>query len=144
MALTSLSPWVEMETLRERMDRLFSDLNGAPQLALDTERLALDIKETDDAVTVTASVPGFKPEEISVDISNGTLTIRGETKSERDDTQGRWHLHERRTGSVHRVITLPAATSDAEAKATLTDGVLTVSIPKSEQQPIHRIAVEQS
>ena len=143
MSITTRPAFLDLETLRQRMDRFITDLNGTPNLTLEPERLALDVKETDDTVTVTASVPGFKPDEINVDVSNGTLTIRGETTTEQEETTGHWHMRERKVGSVYRVITLPTTTSDADAKAVLNDGVLTVTMPKTDQKPTHRIEVEQ-
>jgi HSP20 family protein len=143
MSITTWSPFREMETLRERMDKLFAEMSGLQPITLEPSSVALDVQETDDNVVVTASVPGFKPEELAVEFSKGVLTIRGESKSERDEEKGTWHIQERRFGSVQRAITLPAAVYDDEAKATLADGVLTVTIPKSDRTPTRKIDIEQ-
>jgi HSP20 family protein len=143
MSITTWSPLREFETLRERMDRLFSEMGTMPRLTIEPGSLALDVQETDDAVNVTASVPGFKPEELTVEINKGALTIKGERKEEREETKGTWHLQERRFGTVHRAITLPTAVYEDEAKATLKDGVLTVTIPKAERTQTRRISIEQ-
>jgi HSP20 family protein len=132
----------DMETLRERMDKLFSEMSLMPRLAAEPSTPALDVQETDDAMIVTASVPGFKPEDLTIEINKGVLTIAGETGEEREETKGTWHLQERRFGSVRRSITLPAAIYDDEAKATLEDGVLIVTIPKSERTPTRKIEVQ--
>ncbi|MEX1157377.1 MAG: Hsp20 family protein [Thermomicrobiales bacterium] len=142
MSITTWSPLRELETLRERMDKLFAEMNGMPMLAFEPSSLALDVQETDEAVVVTASVPGFKPDDLTVEINKGVLTIRGESKAEREEKKGAWRLQERRFGSVQRAITLPAAVYDDEAKATLADGVLTVTIPKSDRTPTRRIDIE--
>jgi HSP20 family protein len=143
MSITTWSPFREMETLRERMDKLFAEMNSHPTLTFEPSSLALDVKETDETVVVTASVPGFKSEDLTVEINKGVLSIRGESKTERDETKGTWHLQERRFGSVQRAITLPAAVYDDEAKATLADGVLTVTVPKSDRTPTRKIDIEQ-
>jgi len=142
MSITTWSPFREMETLRERMDKLFTEINGLPKLAFEPSSLELDMKETDDSVIVTASVPGVKSEDLTVEINKGVLTIRSESKTEHEKTKGTWHLQERRIGSVQRTITLPAAVYDDEAKAALANGVLTVTIPKSDRTPARRIEVE--
>lgn len=142
MSITTWSPLREMDSLRERMDRFFAEMNGLPKFAFEPSSLELDVKETDDNVVVTASVPGVKPEDLTVEINKGVLTIRGESKTEHEETKGTWHLQERRVGIVHRAIALPAAVYDDEAKAMLADGVLTVTIPKSDRTPARRVEVE--
>jgi HSP20 family protein len=142
MSVTTWSPFREMETLRERMDKLFADANGLQTNNNEPTVPALDVQETDDTVVVTASVPGFKPEDLTVEINKGMLSIRGENKTEREEAKGTWHLHERHFGSIQRAITLPASVSDNEAKATLADGVLTITIPKSERTPTRKIEIE--
>jgi HSP20 family protein len=142
MSITTWSPIRDMEPLRERMDRLFSEMSLMPQLTAEPSTPALDVQETDDAMIVKASVPGFKPEDLTIEINKGVLTIAGETKEEREETKGTWHLQERRFGSVRRSITLPAAVYDDEAKATLEDGVLIVTIPKSERTSTRKIEVQ--
>jgi HSP20 family protein len=124
------------------MDKLFAEMNGLPKFAFERSSLDLDVKETDDNVVVTASVPGVKPEDLTVEINKGVLTISGESKAEHEETKGTWHLQERRVGSVQRTITLPTAVYDDEAKAALSDGVLTVTIPKSDRTPARRIEIE--
>jgi HSP20 family protein len=142
MSITTWSPFREMDTLRERMDKLFAEMTGLPKFTFEPSSLELDVKETDDNVVVTASVPGAKPEDLTVEINKGVLTIRGESKTEHEETKGTWHLQERRVGSVQRTITLPAAVYDDEAKAALAEGVLTVTIPKSDRTPARRVEIE--
>jgi HSP20 family protein len=113
-----------------------------PRPIIEPGFLALDLQETDSDIVVKASLPGFKPEDLTVEISKGTLTIRGESKEEREEKRGTWHLQERRYGSVQRTFTLPTPVYEDEAKATLDDGVLTITVPKSERTPTRRLEIQ--
>jgi HSP20 family protein len=140
MSITTWNPWRELETMRERVDRLFSELarwRGGEELGI-----PIDLQETDDALIVRASLPGFRPEDISVEIRQGALTIRAETKEEREETKGTWHIRERRVGSAYRAITLLVPVREDEAQATYQHGVLEIRIPKAEAAERRRIPVQ--
>jgi HSP20 family protein len=140
MSITTWNPWRELETMRERVDRLFSELarwRGGEELGI-----PVDLQETDDALILRASLPGFRPEDISVEIRQGVLTIRAETKEEREETKGTWHIRERRAGSTYRAITLPVPVREDEAQATYQHGVLEIRIPKAEAAERRRIPVQ--
>lgn len=139
MSITSWSPLRELETLRERLDRLVSELTGREGTTLG---VPLDIEETDDAIIVRASMPGFKPDDITVEVNQGVLTIRGESREEREEARGTWHLKERRVGSVYRSVTLPAPVREDQAQATLEHGVLEIRLPKTEPAPQRRIPIQ--
>jgi len=140
MSITTWNPWRELETMRERVDRLFSELarwRGGEELGI-----PIDLQETDDALILRASLPGFRPEDISVEIRQGVLTIQAETKEEREETKGTWHIRERRVGSTYRAITLPVPVREDEAQATYQHGVLEIRIPKAEAAERRRIPVQ--
>ncbi|MCM8750543.1 Hsp20/alpha crystallin family protein [Thermomicrobiaceae bacterium CFH 74404] len=139
MSITSWSPLRELETLRERLDRLVSELTGREGGALG---IPLDIQETTDAVIVRASLPGYRPEDIAVEINQGVLTIRGESREEREETGATWHLRERRVGSVYRAVTLPAPVQEDEAQASFEHGVLEIRLPKTAPAPQRRIPIQ--
>lgn len=115
--------------------QLLADVWGdTPQLA--TPELpvpAIDITESDKAYVVTAELAGCKPEDVSVEIHEGVLSIRGEKKSERSEEteQSRWT--ERSFGSFHRSFRLAPDTAQDRIDASFKDGVLTVEIAKSEE-----------
>jgi HSP20 family protein len=139
MSITSWSPLRELETLRERLDRLVSELTGREGGALG---IPLDIQETADSIIVRASMPGFKPEDIAVEVNQGVLTIRGESREEREEAGGTWHLRERRVGSVYRAETLPAPVKEDQAQATFEHGVLEIRLPKAAPTPQRRIPIQ--
>ncbi len=72
------------------------------------------------------------------------LTIQGETREERDETEGTWHRRERRLGRVYRAVTLPSDVDDENAEASLTDGVLEIRLPKTEPAEQRRIPIQAS
>lgn len=144
MSITPRSRFLDMDTLRERFDRLFSDITSGTGMSEDRVLMPLDVHETDNDVTVKASMPGIKPEDISVEIRNGMLTIRGDSSEHRDETRGRWHVVERRVGTVERSITLPAPVDESSGDARYEDGVLAITFKKSMEQPGNKIEVKTS
>lgn len=103
---------------------------------------ALDVSERDDAVVVRAETPGMKPEDIDISVQGNTLTISGE-KSEREEDKGEDHyVSERRYGSFRRAVSLPSEVDSEKVQAECKDGVLTVTLPKSEKARAKRIPVK--
>src|SRR5690606_21657589 len=109
--------------------------------------LAVDVRETNDAYVVTASVPGVAASDVDISVLGETLRIRGqrhETHESSGDTEadaGRWLIRERRFGAFERSITLPSAIKSAGASADFKDGVLTVTLPKAEEAKPRSIPV---
>lgn len=93
---------------------------------------ALDVHETDDEYTVTVELPGARKEDITVEFSEGVLTVRGEKKSEREEKQEKRRFVERRYGTFSRSFSLPGDADGDRIEASFQDGVLTLTIPKSE------------
>jgi HSP20 family protein len=101
-----------------------------------------DVVETEREIRVIVEMPGLKRENIEVDVENNVLTIRGEKKEERTEgEQGKWHLAERRYGTFARSFVLPRDVDADNIQARFEDGVLSVSIPKSERARRRRIDV---
>lgn len=99
--------------------------------------LPVDIAEGENELTVTASVPGYAREEISVQVDDGVLTIAAEHGEEHSDEANgdgapKYIRRERSYGSVRRSFTLPTELRDSEPKAELKHGVLRIHIPKAE------------
>jgi HSP20 family protein len=132
------SPFSELVTLRQAMDRLFDEPYFRPAsgpAGTDGGNLALDVRTTKDALLVEAALPGVKPEDVDITIENGTLAIRGETATERGDKDddGRWLVREISRGSFVRTVSLPNGLEADKAEATFENGVLSLRIPKAEQ-----------
>lgn len=95
--------------------------------------LALDVYETDKEVVVKASLPGVKPDDIKVSVVGDVLNIEAETKSDEKVEKKNYVYQERRYGKVSRGIRLPAAVLTDQAKAEFEHGILTLTMPKTEE-----------
>jgi HSP20 family protein len=135
--LVRWDPVRDMVSLREAMDRLFEESFVRPRTWLapaeGVATLALDVFESDDDVTVKASIPGIKPEDIDISITGDVLTIKGETTEEKEEKNSNYHLRERRYGAFQRSISLPTLVSADRAAAEFENGVLTLTLPKMEE-----------
>jgi len=92
----------------------------------------IDVAESKDGIEVTAELPGVDEKDIDVTLANGVLTIRGEKKAERSETDKdkNWHVTERSYGSFSRTIALPYDPDSTKVDAKFDKGVLRVRLPK--------------
>jgi HSP20 family protein len=91
---------------------------------------ALDVKETEKELVVTADLPGIDEKDIQLTIHDGILSLRGEKKSERKDERENYYVMERSHGTFQRSIRLPETVNDEKAEARFDKGVLTITLPK--------------
>jgi HSP20 family protein len=136
-----------MVSLRDAVNQLFQDSfirPGAWLTPFDGSQLAVDVIENKDEVIVKASVPGMKPDDIDITLTGDQLTIKGETKSEEKIEEGSYVRKERRYGAFQRTLTLPTAVMSDKAKAEFENGVLTLTLPKSEEVKPKSIKVKTS
>lgn len=142
--LTRWDPFREMVTFRNMVDRFFEDSLWPMSTWQRSEGfpLSLDVAEDDKGFIVKASIPGVDPENVEVTLMDNTLTIKGETKEEQDINEKNYHLRERHYGSFMRSVTLPNTVDADKIEATHENGVLTLTIPKSESAQPKRIAVK--
>lgn len=123
--------------LHRQINRMFDNLleqNGDSGLygRAGMSAPAMDIHQTDDAIEITAELPGVKEEDLDLSIDDGVLTLRGEKKSARSDDESGYR--ERTYGSFERRITLPANINEDNCSADFSDGVLTITLPKCEEK----------
>lgn len=135
-ALTRLDPIREMSTIRNTLDRFFNERLFDMPLMWEQNResvsLALDVAEEADKYIVKASVPGVNPEEVEITVTDNVLTIKGETKEDKEIKEENYHLRERRFGSFMRSVTLPAPVNADKIEAVHENGVITLTLPKSD------------
>lgn len=142
-----LVPWERnksLSRLRKEMDELWGRFFGESGLSLFSESTwvpALDVKETKDNIVVTAEIPGLSPKEVEVSISGDLLTIKGEKKQEKEEKDESYHLIERRYGTFSRSIRLATDVDTKNIKATHKDGILTITLPKSEKAKEKQIKI---
>ena len=138
------SPFGEMLTLRQAMDRLFDDeLRPSRWLSggLDGPALPLDVTTDADRLTIEAALPGIRPEDVDITVENGTVTISGRTADERKAEEGSYVVQEIRRGSFSRSVTLPNGLEPDKATATFEHGILRLEIPKAEQVKPRQIKI---
>ena len=146
---TQQEPFDPFYTLHREMNRLFDDVFrgfgplgrvGSPLMEAKLGWPRIELSETDKTVTVSAELPGLSEKDVQVEIANGILSIRGEKKAERSDESK--FVSERYYGSFERQIPLEGVEED-KAQADFKNGVLTVTLPKSEpsSRNVKRIAI---
>ena len=138
------SPFGELMTLRQAMDRLFDDdyrpfrwLSGG----MDGPALPLDVSTSDDSLTIEAALPGIKPEDVDITVENGTVRISGKTADERTAEEGSYVLQEIRRGNFSRTVTLPTGLEPDKATASFEHGILRLEFPKAEQVKPRQIKI---
>jgi len=104
--------------------------------------LQVNLAESDNDVIVTTELPGVDSEDIDIDVSGNTLTIRGEKKQEKEDKKQNYHYVERSYGSFHRSVQLPSAADPNKVDANFKNGILTVTLQKRPDAKPKRIEVK--
>jgi HSP20 family protein len=127
-----------MVSLRDAVNSLLQESFVQPNEArsergADTFTLPLDVTEAENDFVVTASLPGIKPEDVQTTVLGDTLTIRGESRANGEQEGQHWLVRERRFGSFHRSVSLGTPINVDMASAQFENGVLTLTLPKSEQ-----------
>jgi HSP20 family protein len=134
MEIVKWNPFRELEEIQRRLNRMFTDtgpkMSDEPFFVADWAP-AVDIQETDQTFGVKMDLPDVKREDIKVEMHDGTLTIQGERKQEKEEKGGRFHRIERQYGTFVRRFTLPTQVDEAKVQAEFKDGVLTITLPKT-------------
>lgn len=135
-------------SLQREIDRVFQDFGrGTPTLGdfgKNAMAMKVNVAEHENAIEVTAEMPGVAAEDIDVQLKEGILTIKGEKKVEKDDTQKDYHIMERSYGMFERSFSLPADVESAKVDASFDKGVLKITLPKlpQEQSRTQKITVK--
>jgi HSP20 family protein len=130
--------------LRQEMDELRSRFWGGDEDDWFAGAMtpSVDMSETDNAVEVRMDLPGVKSDDIDIQISGNMLTVTGQRQEEKEEKGRTFHRVERRSGSFSRSITLPTTVNENEVAAEYRDGVLNITLPKTEQSKPHKIKVK--
>lgn len=135
MALVKWNPFLELEDMQSRLNRIFGDesLRRQNEAPFFTDWApAVDVQETDKEYLVKADLPDVKKEDVRVEFEDGVLTVEGERKQEKEEKGKKFHRVERAYGKFVRRFSLPSGVDGANVKAEFKDGVLNVHLPKSE------------
>jgi HSP20 family protein len=134
----------DIVSLRDAMNRLLEESMVRPwSMGEELQLPAVDMIDRENEVVVKATLPGMKADDIEVTTVGNTLTIKGEFKEEREEEEeGEYIYRERRYGSFNRSFTLPDEINTDEADAEFEDGVLTLTLPKTETEKQKSISIK--
>jgi HSP20 family protein len=127
-------PWTGMASLKSELDRWFDRLAEAKWDELPTLgewAPTMDISETKDSLIVKVEAPGMDQKDIEISLQENLLTIKGEKKQEKEEKDERYHRVERSYGAFVRSVRLPVAVDGGKVSATVKNGLLTVTLPKT-------------
>ena len=136
-----ISPYRHLSSLRQAMDRMLEESYTDASPAEREMLLALDVQANDEGYTITALVPGLDADDLDLEILKNTVTIRGQFKStEQEDSK--YLMSELPSGSFSRSITLPTDVDASKVEANIKNGVLSLYVPKAEEDKPKSIKVK--
>lgn len=139
------SPFTELLSLRDATERLFDERFFRPIWMGGGQRMyapALDLYATADAVIAKVALPGVKPEDVDVTITDDLVTVTGSFKEETETAESGYVHRELSRGSFSRSFAMPTAIKTEMATATFKDGLLTLTLPKAEQVTPKHVKVD--
>ncbi len=145
MAISRWDPFRDLNVLQDRMNRLFNDAGrgwkGDESVATTTWSPAVDIFETEGEIVVKAELPGVDRKDITLNLENNILTVRGERRFEKETKEENYHRIERAYGGFSRSFSIPATVDEEKIHADYKDGVLKIALPKKEQAKAKQIRI---
>ena len=136
------SPFGELLSLRQAMDRLFEDsFVRAPGAGMGEHALAVDAYSTEDALVIEATLPGVRPENVEVSVLGDTLTISGSNQDETKRDEEGYSYREIKRGSFSRSLSLPSGLNPDGATASFQNGMLRLEIPKAAESRPRQIRI---
>lgn len=151
--MTNLIPWrrkthdepaagYSLAGLRHELDTLFDRfMRGAWDLTDLGTMPRMDLEETDKALRITLEVPGVDPADVEISVTGNLLTVRGESREEKEERGATFHRHERRAGAFERSVSLPSTVNPDKADAQFKNGLLTITLEKHPGAQAKRIKV---
>ena len=131
----------EMERLRREMNRLFSDWPTRAGLGAAPSYPAMNVWMDENSAIVTAELPGVLLEDIDISVEDDTLTLRGDRQPDKQEEAVTYHRRERRYGSFLRTSQMPFRVDADKVEATFRNGVLSILLPRAEEDKPRKIAV---
>jgi HSP20 family protein len=141
------TPLTELVSFRDAMERLFDDRFFRPIWTGEGQREIvppLDLYTTPESVIAKVALPGVKPEDVDITIADELVTITGSFKEEKETTEAGYVHKELSRGSFTRSFSIPTAVKAEAAKATFKDGLLTLTLPRTEEAKPKHVKVELS
>jgi HSP20 family protein len=146
MALVRWQPYGAVASLQDSINRLFHDAFPRSftdeDFALSAWKPVVDIYDKSDTIVIHAELPGVTKEDVSIEVKENILTLKGERVEIKEVNEDKYFRKERSFGSFYRAFTLPTAINPENIKATFKDGVLEIEIPKPEEQKPKQIQIK--
>lgn len=147
MPIMKWDPFKELTTIQDRINRLFDENIGRVrfpdmELAGGSWNPAVDIYETKESIVLKAELPGLDKKDFSIEVKDNLLTLKGERKFEKETKEENYYRMERAYGSFTRSFTLPTSVDKDKVKAKFKDGILEVTIPKTEAAKPKQVNVD--
>ena len=146
--MSELTLWKkqELDRLRRDLDLLFRRFRrgfGVPRSLLEAaEPFSTELSETEDMLVLSTDLPGIKPEEIEISVTEDTLNLKAETKEESVEKDENFQRIEKRSRSFSRSISLPCRIVAEEVKATYKDNILKIELPKCKPKKARGVVVD--
>lgn len=131
-----------MPTWSRRIERLFNEPFMGELPTIEEGTLAIDVSDDDQNVIVRASLPGYKKDDVNVEVHDGVVSINAQHADEEEVTGENFYRKERRYGAVSRRVAVPCPVMEDDAIAELKDGVLMLTVPKTKGTIPHKIRIK--
>jgi HSP20 family protein len=148
MAIVKWDPWSTLPTLQDRINKIFEE-SFPTRAGSDDEKTSLcdwrpvvDTYEEDDTIIINAELPGVDRDDVSIDVKDNILTIKGERAYDHKVKEEDYFRRERCFGKFHRAFTLPNTVDPNKIEASYKDGILKIKIPKSLEKQTRKIEIK--
>lgn len=146
MAIIRWRPTRGILGLQDEVNRMFDEFFGRVPAQVETEDSiwspSVDMSEDNNSVIVEAEIPGMSKDDIKVNIQEDTIILKGEKKQEKEEKEANYHRIERSYGAFVRSFTLPAPVQSDKVKATYKNGILKITLPKTEEVKPKEISID--
>ncbi len=141
--LTRWDPFRELQSLQNRMNRLFEEQSGGQEALMTSGAFVppVDVYEDQHGIQLKLEVPGIEEKDLDIKVENNVLTVSGERKFEKEQKEENFHRIERRYGSFTRSFTLPQTVDTEKITADYNSGVLNIHLAKREEAKPKQIKV---
>jgi HSP20 family protein len=139
-AIERWNPFQELETMRNWMDRWFDEGFGRNAPAMFTP--AVDLVQTETGYELHANLPGFKPEEVDINVEKDTVTIKAKHEEQQEKTEKNYLYRERRSGTFYRSFRLPEVVDAEKAEAKIDNGVVVLTLPRLAQAQGRKLEIK--
>jgi len=147
MTIVKWDPFRDVAVLQDRINRIFDEsftrtADMDDDISMSAWKPTVDIYETDEAIILKAELPGIRKEDVSVEVKDNTLTLRGERAEDKDIKEESYFRKERCFGTFSRTFNLQHRVQPDKIKAKFKDGILEIEIPKPEEEKPKQVKVD--